>query len=51
MLEQVTWRGGGVCCLGDVQKLSGHNPEQHALGGPCLSREVGQNDLSGPFQP
>lgn len=28
-----------------VQKLSGHNPEQHALGGPCLSKEVGQDDL------
>ena len=35
--EQVAQRGYGVSILGDIQKLSGHNPGQRALGEPACT--------------
>jgi len=34
-LAQVVQGGCGVSILGDIQKPSGHGPEQAALGGPA----------------
>jgi len=38
---EVAQRGCGVSILGDTQNLTGHGPNQPAVGDPALSREVG----------
>lgn len=38
-------RGYGVSNHRDFQKLTGHGPEQPAVGDPCLGRRVGVDDL------
>lgn len=41
MLEQMAWRVCGVSFRGDVQNLTGHNPEPPALFDSALSERVG----------
>lgn len=38
-------RGYGVSSYRDFQDLTGHGPEQPAVGDPCLGRRVGLDDL------
>ena len=45
-LAQVVQGGCGVSILGDIQKPSGHGPEQAALGGPAWAGGLDQSNLS-----
>lgn len=42
-------RGYGVSHHRDFQNLTGHGPEQPAVGDPCLGRRAGLDDLQRPL--
>lgn len=51
MLTQAAEGNGVVFFLGDIQKLSGHEPGQLALDVPAKEAGLNHSASSGPFPP
>jgi len=49
-VARVPQGGGGVSVLGDVNKLSGHNPRQPVVGDPAGAGELDQVASRALFQ-
>lgn len=47
-LAQIAQRGGGVFVFGDLQKPSGHGPEQSSLGDPAWAGMLDHMTSGGP---
>lgn len=50
-LEQIIQGCYGVSIIGDTQTLSGHGPEQPALGETAWTGKAGPGNNQSPFQP